>query len=125
MKVLVATANGQGGRESDFCWTVEGELVVIPVQCGADGEDPDGGCGCRRAMSGLASLKATTTFMVADQPMTHDEYVDAIHDSTERAGWGDDLEFADNMADLLLRVAADHPEGAVLERRGEDFLRRS
>lgn len=125
MKVLVATAGGQGARSSDFCWTVEGELVVVPVQCDSDGDDPDSGCGCRRAMSGLASLKATTTFAVADQPMTHDEYVDAIHDSSERAGWNQDHDFADNMAGLQLDVASSHPEGAILDRRGERFLRRA
>lgn len=124
MKVLVATPTGQGRRESDFCWTVDGELVVVPFQCDADGDDPDGGCGCRRAMAGLSSNKGTTTFMVVESPMTHDDYVYAIHDANERAGWGDHLDFADNMAALLLEVAAEYPPGTILERRGENFERR-
>lgn len=41
MKVLVATRRDQGARESDFCWAIEGELVVVPLRFRT--EDVDGG----------------------------------------------------------------------------------
>lgn len=124
MKVLVASTMGQGARESDFSWTVDGELVVVPFQCNADGDDFDGGCGCRRAMLGMSSSKATTTFMVVERPITRGEYFDAIHGASERDGWGGELELVEQITELLLGVAADHAEGAVLERRGEEFVQR-
>jgi hypothetical protein len=38
MKVLTATSDTQGWRDNDFCWTVEGELVLLaPIECGRAG----------------------------------------------------------------------------------------
>src|SRR3990172_8245236 len=66
VKVLVATAETQGERSNDFCHTVEGELVTWPaLEC--SGESVDGGCGCRRALCGVGSLKATTTAKVVER----------------------------------------------------------
>jgi len=126
VKVLIATVAAQGCRESDFCFTVPGELVTVPVQCARDDDDVDGGCGCRRAMTGLATSRGTTTVSVAEMDFSPDDYAEAIRDAMERAGWGDDLEAADNMAMLLADVAAAHPVGTVLERRGSlTFLPRT
>lgn len=120
MKVFVATARGQGARASDFCWTVEGELVMVLFQCDRDGDEIDGCCGCRRALAGLSSSRATTTFAVADLPLAWDDYVTAISDSLKRGGWlGLD---SDSMARELVDAAADFPVGEVLERRG-DYIR--
>ena len=41
------------------CWCEEGELVRFATEC--DGERVDGRCGCRRSMTGMSTLKATTT----------------------------------------------------------------
>ena len=31
MRVLVATSHTQGERPDDYCWTIEGELVRLPL----------------------------------------------------------------------------------------------
>jgi hypothetical protein len=36
MKLLTATATGQGIRDNDFDWTVEGELVWLGFVCDND-----------------------------------------------------------------------------------------
>jgi hypothetical protein len=49
MRILTATAIGQGIRDNNFDWTIEGELVSVGLVCARDRKDPDGGCGCGRA----------------------------------------------------------------------------
>jgi hypothetical protein len=66
MKLLVATARTQGGRDNDYNWCIEVELVRIGEVCAWDRADPDGGCGCGRGFGGLNSHRATTTAMVVD-----------------------------------------------------------
>ncbi|OGV70911.1 MAG: hypothetical protein A2283_22065 [Lentisphaerae bacterium RIFOXYA12_FULL_48_11] len=62
MKVLVATRRTQGRRDNDFNFCEEGELLIYGSEC--DAEAVDGHCGCRRALVGMTSGKATTTFLV-------------------------------------------------------------
>ena len=83
MKVFVATHDGQGARDTDFCWTTDGEVVEWAMACDADDES-DGGCGCQRAMAGLSSAKATTTFKVAELPLTQRDYIKAVRESYDR-----------------------------------------
>ena len=66
MKLLTATRERQGERDGDFCFAVEGELVLLGSVCATDEADPDGGCGCGRAFSGMSSLRATTTALVRE-----------------------------------------------------------
>jgi hypothetical protein len=66
MRMLTATRERQGERDGDFCHAVEGELVLIGFVCATDAADPDGGCGCGRAFSGMSSMRATTTALVRD-----------------------------------------------------------
>jgi hypothetical protein len=82
MKVLVATTETQSARDDDFCWTVAGELVVVPlVTCASPT------CGCDRAFAGLASSKATTTAMVADRGgIDPAGYATALGDGLGRQG---------------------------------------
>lgn len=69
MKYFVAPTKEQAGTgKLDFCHTDPGEPVVIGSKC--DGESPSGGCGCRRAVAGLRSRKATTVAVVADVDLT-------------------------------------------------------
>jgi hypothetical protein len=121
VKVPVATARGQGLRASDFCWTVEGEPVMPAMTCDSDRDDIDGGCGCQRAMSGLASSKSTTTFTVADLDLGLDEYTEAIADSLDRAGWEMPAGTARKLALKLLETVAGHLVGDVFERRGDEL----
>jgi hypothetical protein len=124
MKILVATNEGQGKRKNDFNFCYEGEAVKYAFEC--DGETVDGGCGCRRAMSGIVSFKATTTFKIVDSPVSKEDYILAILDS-ERQSFG--LAWSDNDKQLiaeiredanqLLQLAKMAPEGTVLEKRGD------
>jgi hypothetical protein len=52
MKLLTATRERQGEQDGDFCFAAEGELVLLGFVCAADEADPDGGCGCGRAVPG-------------------------------------------------------------------------
>ncbi|MDX3195196.1 hypothetical protein PV458_42935 [Streptomyces sp. MN03-5084-2B] len=96
LAVLVATARTQGQRGNDFLARSPDELVDITSSC--DRGNPDGGCGCCRAFTGLDSRKATTTAEVVERPIS----------------------FARDMA----RIAADFPVGTVVERRGDQILER-
>lgn len=128
MKVIVATQEGQGARESDFCWTEEGELVYFPIiEC--DRERVDGPCGCRRSLAGVRSLKATTTFKVVEQDLDAEGWAAALMDAYVRGGWcepGDEVwrGYAREEARFLADTAARCEVGWVLERRGEDISRR-
>jgi hypothetical protein len=130
LRVLVATSSGQGLRPNDYCWAVEGELVLFGMECATDRDDVDGRCGCRRGMAGASSSRATTTFRVALVDMSRDQYRDAIRASLERGGWirpgaGDaaaDEALVDDMVAELLEIAQEFPVGTILEKRG-DFMR--
>lgn len=117
MRLLTATARGQGGRDNDFNWCIEGELVMLPqVVCHADENDPDGGCGCGRGFGGLASHRATTTALIRELAgVSRADYVAAIRSSLEDQGWGGDG--ADAIASDMLGVAAALPLDVVIERR--------
>jgi hypothetical protein len=87
MNVLTATNQTQGWRGNDFCWTVEGELVVFPaIECGRGSIDD--GCGCRRSMAGLASHRATTTIkMDPREGLDRDTYFMLISDGLGDQGY--------------------------------------
>lgn len=115
MKVFVATAQGQGTGAGDFSWTVEGELVRFP---GLTCDCPD--CGCDRAMAGLASSKATTTFTVENRPeLDQDSYREAFVDALVREGWIEDGRAVDRDIQLWidehLELAAQFSVGEILE----------
>lgn len=122
MKILVATKEAQGRRRNDFCHAQEGEPVRFAFEC--DGESVDGKCGCRRAMVGIVTGKATTTFKVAEAGMTREQFeamllrddiaIGLVSDPvTEREEKG-----ARDAAAELVRIASLAPEGTVLEKRG-------
>lgn len=118
MKVFVATAQGQGTGAGDFSWTIEGELVRLP---GLTCDCPD--CGCDRAMAGLASSKATTTFTVVDRPeLDQDAYRAVFRDALAREGWINDSQVdddgIDDWIDEHLALARQFPVGEVLEVAG-------
>lgn len=121
MKLLTATNVGQGLRDNDFDWCVEGELVHIGMVCARDRDDPDGGCGCGRSFAGLNSHRATTTAMVREIPgFTEDDYVLAIRSSLEQQGC--DPAFAEHEAALLRCLVRDWPVGVIVERRLDEIV---
>jgi hypothetical protein len=112
---MVATARSQGERPTDYFWCVEGELVWFGHMCRSGRENPDGGCGCGRGFAGLSSHRATTTVQVRDLEITYDELLLAMRASLEEQGW--ELDRADEDAHGISTIAAQYPEGTVLERR--------
>ena len=132
MKLLTATRERQGERDGDFCFAVEGELVLLGYVCATDQADPDGGCGCGRAFSGMSSLKATTTALVRDLNLSLDDVRLAVEGYYVAAGMGPDVlgrqEFAELVAatvDDMVDVASGLPDGAVVGRRLDDLIWRS
>jgi hypothetical protein len=121
MKILVATMQLQQQRSNDFGWATEGEVVTFASEC--DGEAVDGHCGCRRAMSGMVSHKATTTFRVVELDATVQMLAQKLAEGLVEAGWYPTIEkampVAVDDARELARLAAVFPVGSVLEKRGD------
>jgi len=128
MKILVATEETQGRRPNDFCWAEEGEIVTFGSEC-VD-EVVDGPCGCRRALRGVGTRKATTTFRVVDRPdLRPADLVGMVAQSLVSGGWYPSVQRARAAAfehvNRLAAIALAHAEGTVLERRAERFLLRA
>ncbi len=115
MKVLVATAETQGERDTDYHWAVEGELVWIQEPCATDLRRMPNACGCGRGFAGLASHRATSTVKVVDRPeLSFDDYTEAIRTSIGDGGWP--TEWAPDLAVALADFATEWETGAILER---------
>jgi len=129
MKVLTATDQTQGRRGNDFCWTVEGELVLFPpIEC--DRGSIDDGCGCRRSMAGLVSRRATTTIKVASrEEIDPNTYFALISDGLRDQGYvTEELmtnpevnEWLRDVTDELMSIANAFAATTVLERRGDSI----
>jgi hypothetical protein len=126
MKVLVATKESQGKRKNDFCWVPEGEIVHFAFECDSD-RNPDGPCGCRRSMVGIDCTKSTTTMKVKTVGATKD-FVTTKLKLHYIVNWKMDPERAEKVAKTELKdlqeVVKGIPEGTILEKRGDSFLRR-
>ena len=129
MRVLVATSEGQGTRPGDYCWTIEGEIVLTGplLECA----DPHR-CGCGRGFPGLGSARATTTAAVVERDgISMDDLRRAVRDSLERQGWLAELgtEEAEAIVAQEARgiswTAARFPLGAVVSRRGGQVWQRA
>ena len=126
MKILVATNNTQGARKNDFCFVPEEEIVRFGVE--HPQEDIDAPCGCRRAMFGINTNKATTTFKVVETVLIREEFRRLVATSFRRAIRASaELESitdecAELMADFILQTAKEFQVGQVLERRGTEFF---
>lgn len=129
MKVLTATNQTQGWRDNDSCSTVEGELVFLPpLQC--EPGDIDDECGCRRAMAGVVSRRATTTIKVVHmEALDPDVYFKLVSEALRDQGYvpialmelPDVIEWLHDLTDELMVMARTFDVGTVLERRG-DFI---
>jgi hypothetical protein len=101
---------------------VEGELVWIQEPCDRDKNDPTGPCGCGRGFAGAASHRATTTAMVVDSEMTRDDVILAFETSLSDGGWP--IEWAEELADGNIEIAAQLPAGSIIDRKLEQFFLR-
>ena len=128
MKLLTATRERQGERDGDFCFAVEGELVLPGFVCATDEADPDDGCGCGRAFSGMSSLRATTTALVRDLDLSIDDLRLAVEGHYVAAGMGLDVigraDFEAVVSATLEDLAqiAHVPVGAVVGRRRDNLV---
>ena len=132
MKLLTATRERQGERDGDFCFAVEGELVLLGFVCASDEADPDGGCGCGRAFSGMSSMRATTTALVRDLDLSVDDVRTAVEGYYVAAGLGPDVigrggfaELVTATVDEMVDIAPSLPAGAVVGRRLDNLVWRS
>jgi hypothetical protein len=131
MKLLTATRERQGEQDGDFCHAIEGELVLLGLVCSDDERDPDGGCGCGRAFSGMSSMRATTTALVRDLDVSVDDVRLAVEGYYVSSGIGPDViggaEFEEVVTATLedLAEAARLPVGAVVGRRLDHLTWRS
>lgn len=132
MKLLTATRERQGERAGDFCFAIEGELVLLGFVCATDEADPDGGCGCGRAFSGMSSMRATTTALVRDLDVSLDDVRMAVEGYYVSAGTGPDViggaefaELVDESVEDAVHFARFWPEGTVVGRRLDHVHRRA
>jgi hypothetical protein len=116
VKLLRATRETQGQRGNDFHWTHDDELLYPGMVCDKDRENPDGPCGCSRALTGLVSHKGTTTFAVVEEDYTRDQALQMFREGVVAAGWPADL--AEVALDDVLDWTKAYDAGAILERRG-------
>lgn len=127
MKVLVATKETQGQRESDFCFCDDGEMLVQGLVCAADAHsmDVDSGCGCGRNLDGVLSWKGTTTFEVANLPMTPEQFEQQYVSAFQDAGWTPYVMREDIVraqAKRMMAIAALFEIGDILEKRSPGLL---
>lgn len=103
MYLLTATTRGQGDEAGDFAYAVPGE---------------DGGCGCGRSFTGLASGMVTTTAVVAEWPGDLDDLRVIVGQAY--AAWPiPDHEREGFVADLVSEMIEDgarYPLGTVVRR---------
>jgi hypothetical protein len=121
MKILVATQLTQGTSPDDYHYCI-GELVWIQEPCARDRDDPDGGRGCGRGFAGAASHRATTTAMVVESQMTRTDVIVAFETSLTDGGWP--IEWAKEVADDNLEIAAQLPAGSIITRKLDSFFLR-
>lgn len=126
--VLVATKETQGRRKNDYSHATEGEIVSFGMEC--DRESVDGKCGCKRALVGTQSLKATTTMKVEERDLTEAQLAEIVYKGLEKGGWtkiGTEVEnrkwAADNAHDLL-DIAKSFRAGDIVEKRGGTYYSR-
>jgi hypothetical protein len=129
MNLLTATSEGQGDHPGDFCFAVEGELVLIGPVCATDEADPGGGCGCGRAFSGMGSRRATTTAVLRDLDLDEDDLRLAVQTYFIDTGMGPDVlgdDFAalvDETVEESLLIGRSCEPGTVVRRRLNRLLR--
>jgi len=132
MKALVATRQTQGRRKNDFCHGNEAEFVTFGSEC--DGEKVDGACGCKRALVGFDSGRATTIFRVSFADISEDGLRDQLRAKLAREGWVSEAFTAEQNDEMLDAIVSDtislwssyekRPEGTIVERRGRRFNER-
>jgi hypothetical protein len=113
VKILVATSLTQGTSPKDYHYCVEGELVWMQDACDRES------CGCSRGFAGAASHRATTTAKVVESEMTRADVELAFRTSLADGGWP--AEWAPDVTDDNLELAAQLPVGSIITRSYESY----
>lgn len=121
LRLLVATSATQGRESFDFCRTLPGE-IVYPGPCLHP--KPFGACGCTHSLLGVDSQERTTTFEVADVPISREELLRVLAKAESGAPDGADAAGVAQLAEEMLALAARFPLGAVLGRTHRRYRRR-
>jgi hypothetical protein len=121
LRLLVSTAATQGRDTFDFCRTLPGE-IVYPGPCVHP--QPFGACGCTYSLLGVDSQERTTTFEVADVPISRGELHRVLAKAESAAPDGADADGVAQLAEKMLAVAARFPLGAVLVQTHRRYRRR-
>lgn len=122
MKLFVATR--AGAETGDYSYTVEGELVRLPVTC------EESGCECGQAMTGMGSGRSTTTFTVADLDfLDEDLYHELMWDTMVRDGWAvagvaEDEQWVEKLVTLHVDLASGFEPGVSLRLNGDRLYER-
>lgn len=128
IKLPIATDRTQGQRANDFTFASVGEPVYPGYVCARDEADPDGGCGCGRAFSGLTTHRPTTTALIREMELTLDELTEAVRVSYLNGGWlqegQDDDGVVDDTVRMMLEIGNTFPVDTVIERRLDVFSAR-
>jgi hypothetical protein len=124
MRVLVATDIGQGDQPGDYSWTLDGEIVMLPIlECG----DPER-CGCGRAFAGMTSHKATTTaLIVEDKRISPGRLADLIGDAWLDQGYVRTDDWREAMVqevEIIQRITGTFGLGFVVGRHGTEIYPR-
>jgi hypothetical protein len=123
LRLLVSTDRTQGRRDDDKCGTLDGEILFPPSEC-PHCYDPGAERTCH-TLIGADSGRSTTTFTVADVPIT----VEGLHLLLAKA-WGAPSEQIEafgipQAAAQMIAVASRFPVGAVLGKRAHRYRRRT
>ncbi|MBS2531953.1 hypothetical protein KGQ20_04135 [Catenulispora sp. NF23] len=121
LRLLVATSATQGREAYDFCRTLPGE-IVYPGPCLHP--QPFGACGCTYSLMGVDSLERTTTFEVAEVPISREELLRVLAKAESGATDGADAAGVAQLAEEMLALAERFPLAAVLGRTHRRYRRR-
>ncbi|WP_437126156.1 DUF7715 family protein [Mycolicibacterium frederiksbergense] len=121
MKILTA-ATPPVPNDDDFCENTPGE-VVVPYALVCTNPDKAAQCGCDRTHIGVSSHGTTTTVTVTEVDWTIDQlttsYREHLIESESHTAFSEDTldETAREGINLSIKVANDHPLGAILRPR--------
>lgn len=113
MKVLVSV--DKKGRDDDFCFVPDGEIVYESGMTCSDVEKALYQCGCGRSLSGTKTFKGTTTMEVREVEMTDDDMVELALEVGKSSGWG--ARYILHGLDRMREEAEQFPVGALVRAR--------
>lgn len=113
VKVLVSV--NKPGRDDDFCFVPDGEIVYESAVTCSDYDKAVNYCGCGRSLSGTTTPKATTTMEVREVEMDDDDFFQLAAEVGKKTGWGG--RYILGGLDRMREAAEDFPVGTLVRAR--------